>query len=295
MKKAESSNKKLIECAIQRDDARGLASEREKLLLEKIEELSEVHVLLEEKMRALEEREARIKKLDEVLTRASRLSSLGELAASIAHEMKNPLISIQGFAKRIAAAADPKKVADYAGFIEKESQRLSEVLVRLLNFSPISDPEGERLDLNDVVEETLFFAVHHLARFKNIDLAVEKEERLPEVYADRIHLQQALLNIMINAAQAMPEGGPVLVRTGARLSEWVWLSVTDKGVGIEAEDLEKIFDPFFTTKERGVGTGLGLSLTKKLVEANRGKIEVESVRGKGSTFRILFPPAPAAA
>jgi len=120
---------------------------------------------------------------------------------------------------------------------------------------------------------------------------VEKEENLPRVYADKIHLQQALLNIMMNAAQAMPEGGPLIIRTGVRAPDYVWLSVTDKGTGIEPENLEKIFDPFFTTKERGKGTGLGLSLTKKLVEANRGRIEVESIKGRGSTFRILLPLA----
>ena len=230
-----------------------------------------------------------------MLTRADRLSSFGELAASIAHEIKNPLISIQGFAKRIADSSDPEKMRDYARFVEKESQRVSDVLLRLLDFSHMSEPEKERLDLNGIVDDTLLFAEHHLTRFKHIDLTVEKEENLPEVYADKIHLQQALLNIIMNGAQAMPEGGPLVIRTGVRASDWVWLSVSDKGTGIEPKDLDKIFDPFFTTKKKGVGTGLGLSLTKKLVEANKGKLEVESVKGQGSTFRILLPLSGAAA
>jgi signal transduction histidine kinase len=102
-------------------------------------------------------------------------------------------------------------------------------------------------------------------------------------------VQQALLNLVMNAAQAMPQGGPVLIRTGHRGAEYAWISVSDEGVGIAEEDLDRIFEPFFTTKPKGEGTGLGLSLTKKLIEANRGKIEVESVKGRGSTFRLLLP------
>jgi signal transduction histidine kinase len=291
MKKGKISDSKLGECEVQLEDAKGLASAKEKLLLANVKELNEVYGTLREKIREIEERDARIRSLDEVLTRANRLSALGELAASIAHEIKNPLISIQGFAKRIEGASDPEKIRDYAGFIEKESQRLSAVLVRLLDFSHMSAPEKERLDLNGIVDDTVLFTEHHLTRFKHIDLALEKEESLPPVYADKIHLQQALLNIMMNAAQAMPEGGPLIIRTGVKAPDYVWLSVTDRGTGIEPENLERIFDPFFTTKERGDGTGLGLSLTKKLVEANKGRIEVESVKGQGSTFRILLPLA----
>ncbi len=295
MKKGKTPENQLGECEIQLEDARGLASEREKLLSANIEELNEVHAALREKIQAIEERDARIRSLDEILTRANRLSSLGELAASIAHEIKNPLISIQGFAKRISDSSDVEKMRDYARFVAKESQRLSEVLLHLLDFSHMSEPEKERLNLNAVVDDTLLFAEHHLTRFKHIDLTVEKEENLPKVYADKIYMQQALLNIIMNAAQAMPEGGPLIIRTGVREAGWVWLSVSDKGAGIEPEHLERIFDPFFTTKEKGVGTGLGLSLTKKLVEANKGKLEVESVKGQGSTFRILLPHGSGAA
>ena len=291
MKKGKSVDKKLGECEVQLEDARDLVSARGKLLLANIKELNEVYGTLREKMRELEERDARIRSLDEVLTRANRLSALGELAASIAHEIKNPLISIQGFAKRIEGSSDLEKARGYAGYIEKESQRLSAVLVRLLDFAHMSAPENEYLDLNGIVDDTILFTEHHLTRFKHIDLTLEKTENLPPVYADKIHLQQVLLNIMMNAAQAMPEGGPLVIRTGLRPPDYVWLSVTDEGTGIEAENIEKIFDPFFTTKERGDGTGLGLSLTKKLVEANKGRIEVESVIGRGSTFRILLPLA----
>ncbi len=287
--KEELFNKKLKECEIQLEDARGLSAAREKLLLANIKELNEVYDTLQEKIRELRERDERIRSFDEVLTRANRLSSLGELAASIAHEIKNPLISIQGFAKRIETASDTDKIQKYASFIEKEAERLSKVLMRLLDFSHMSEPEKEQLDLNGILDDTILFTEHHLTRFKNIKLTVEKEENLPTVNADKIHLQQALINIVMNAAQAMPEGGPLVIRTGATEDRFVWISVTDSGVGIAKDDLNRIFDPFFTTKTRGDGTGLGLSLTKRLVEANGGTIEVESAEGEGSTFRMVLP------
>lgn len=288
MGEGETIEKRLGECEIQLDDARGLASAREKLLLANIEELNGVYTALREKIRELE-RDARIRSFDEALTRANRLSSLGELAASIAHEIKNPLISIQGFARRIEGSTEGEKIREYASVIEKESQRLSTVLLRLLDFSRMSEPEREYLDLDTIVADTILFTEHHLTRFKKIDLTVEKGEKLPQVYADKIHVQQALVNIVMNAAQAMPEGGPLTVRTGVRPPDYAWISVTDRGEGIAPEDLGKIFDPFFTTKGKGDGTGLGLSLTKKLIEANGGSVEVESEKGRGSTFRVLLP------
>ena len=289
MREGETIDKRPGECEVQLEDARGLARAREKLLLANIEELNAVYGALREKIREIRERDARIRSFDEALTRANRLSSLGELAASIAHEIKNPLISIQGFAKRIENSADVEKIREYASVIQQESQRLSTVLLRLLDFSRMTEPESEYLDLNGIVADTILFTEHHLTRFKNIDLTVEKGEELPQVYADKIHVQQALLNIVMNAAQAMPEGGPLVIRTGVRAPDYAWISVTDRGEGIPPEDLEKIFDPFFTTKSKGNGTGLGLSLTKKLIEANGGKVEVESVKGRGSTFRVLLP------
>lgn len=279
---------KVRECEIQLEDARGLATVREKLLLANLKELNEVYESLRQKVQELRERDARIRSFDEILTHASRLSSLGELAASVAHEIKSPLLSIEGFAKRIRKSTDLDKIREYATYIEKESDRLSQVATRLLDFSRMSEPEREYFDVNAMVDDTILFTEHHLTRFRKVELKVEKGERLPMVHADRIHIQQALMNLMMNAAQAMPDGGPVLVRTGAE-GGYAWISVTDKGAGIDEENLEKIFEAFFTTKARGEGTGLGLSLTKKLVEANSGRIEVKSSRGRGSTFRLLLP------
>jgi signal transduction histidine kinase len=104
-----------------------------------------------------------------------------------------------------------------------------------------------------------------------------------------VHLQQALVNLVMNGAQAMPEGGPLTVKTGRRDDTYAFIAVTDKGTGIREEDMARIFDSFFTTKKEGEGTGLGLSLVKRLIEANEGKIEVESQVNIGSTFTLLLP------
>lgn len=291
MEENESTEKKLKQCEVQLEDVRGLSLAREKLLLENIRELNEVYDALRQKVRELRERDERIRGLDEILTRANRLSSLGELAASIAHEIKNPLIAIQGFARRIQMGADSEKVEKYAMFIEKESERLSTVLMRLLDFSRMSEPNRENLEVNSIVDDTVLFIEHHLTRFRKVDLTIEKGEGLPPVYVDKIHVQQALINIVMNAAQSMPDGGPLIISTGRSGNDYAWISVSDRGTGIEEENLERIFEPFFTTKPRGEGTGLGLSLSRKLLEANNGKIEVESVKGVGSTFRLLLPLA----
>jgi signal transduction histidine kinase len=152
----------------------------------------------------------------------------------------------------------------------------------------MDEPKKDFLNMNDIVDDTVLFMEHHLTRFKNVEIAVEKEPDLPLVQVDRIHVQQTVVNILMNAAQAMPGGGKILIKTG-RGDQYVFISITDTGVGIKEEDLEKIFEPFFTTKEKEQGTGLGLSLCKRLIEANAGKIEVESKVGEGTTFTIMIP------
>ncbi|MFH0754177.1 MAG: ATP-binding protein, partial [Candidatus Omnitrophota bacterium] len=253
-----------------------------------IVELNDVYRVLSEKLKEIRSRDERIKDFTDELIRANKLSSLGELAGSIAHEIKNPLISIQGFAKRIEKTGDEEKIKKYAMLIDKESGRLSNVLVKLLDFSRMDEPKRERVDINEIVDDTVLFIEHHLTRFKNIQLFVEKEKTLPPVEADKIHIQQSLVNIIMNAAQAMPGGGAIRIKTGKNGGS-VHISVTDQGAGINPENIDKIFEPFFTTKKKGEGTGLGLSLCKRLIEANKGKIEVESKIGEGSTFRILIP------
>jgi two-component system NtrC family sensor kinase len=284
----DTAEKRLKELEMALEEEKSLSQARNKLLAANIKELNEVYDALREKLTELRRRDARIKSFEGELIKANKLSALGELASSIAHEIKNPLISIQGFARRIGATEDRDKLEKYAKFIEQEADRLTQVLTKLLGFSRMDEPKKDFLNMNDIVDDTVLFMEHHLTRFKNVEIAVEKEPDLPLVQVDRIHVQQTVVNILMNAAQAMPGGGKILIKTG-RGDQYVFISITDTGVGIKEEDLEKIFEPFFTTKEKEQGTGLGLSLCKRLIEANAGKIEVESKVGEGTTFTIMIP------
>ena len=289
MDELEQYKRRIKELESDLEDAKSLSAARERLLIANISELNDVFGALREKIKEIKERDERIRSFDEILTRANRLSSLGELAASIAHEIKNPLISIQGFAGLIYRGKAKANTEKFARLIEKEAERLSNVLARLLDFSRMSEPKKEYLDVNTIVEDTVLFLEHHLTRFRKIELTVEKGRDLPSVLVDEVHVQQALINVVMNAAQSMPEGGPLIIRTGQDHGEEVWISVTDRGMGIQEEHMAKIFEPFFTTKEKGEGTGLGLSLSKRLMEANQGRIDVITRLGEGSTFRLLLP------
>ena len=284
----DTAEKRLKELEMALEEEKSLSQARNKLLAANIKELNEVYDALREKLTELRRRDARIKSFEGELIKANKLSALGELASSIAHEIKNPLISIQGFARRIGTTEDRDKLEKYAKFIEQEADRLTQVLTKLLGFSRMDEPKKDFLNMNDIVDDTVLFMEHHLTRFKNVEIAVEKEPDLPLVQVDRIHVQQTVVNILMNAAQAMPGGGKILIKTG-RGDQYVFISIADTGVGIKEEDLEKIFEPFFTTKEKEQGTGLGLSLCKRLIEANAGKIEVESTVGEGTTFTIMIP------
>lgn len=289
MDETEQLRRRIRELEIELEDAKNLSLARERLLVANIQELNQSYNALRSKVREIRDRDKRIHDITDMLTRANRLSALGELAASIAHEIKNPLIAIQGFARRIAQGDSHEKAEAHAKFIESEAERLSTVLAKLLDFSRVSEPKRERLDLNRLVEDTALFLEHHLTRFKKVDFRIEKDETLATVCGDRVHLQQSLVNLVMNGAQAMPEGGPLVVTTGRRDNTYGFIAVADKGTGIRKEDMGKIFESFFTTKREGEGTGLGLSLVKRLVEANGGKIEVESKEGEGSTFTLLLP------
>jgi len=288
MENHEGLEKRIKDLEIELEDNKSLADTRRRLLEANIKELNEVYDALSNKFEELKERNERLKKIENELIRANRLSSLGELAGSIAHEIKNPLISIQGFAKRIQKTKDMDKIEKYSRLIDREAGRLYDVLSRLLDFSRMQGPRIEDVSVNEIVDDTVLFMEHHLTRFKNVELRVFKADGLPIIRADRLHIQQSLVNLIMNAAQAMPGGGTIEITTGMDDNN-IFISVKDTGVGIKKENMDRIFEPFFTTKEKGEGTGLGLSLCKKLIEANKGRIEVESKEGQGSIFRILIP------
>lgn len=289
-KNQEQQQKRIRALEFALEEEKGLSKARNTLLESNIKELNDIYIVLNDKLKAIHSRDERIKGFEAELVRANKLSSLGELASSIAHEIKNPLISIQGFAKRIAKETDPTKVERYARLIDKEAGRLTNVLVKLLDFSRMDEPKAEKFNLADIVDDTVLFMEHHLTRFQNVRVEVARHDDPAIVRADRIHIQQALVNLINNAAHAMKNGGTIRISSGIRDVSG-FISVSDEGPGIDRDIMEKIFEPFFTTKPRGEGTGLGLSLCKRLMETNNGSIEVSTKPGEGSTFRLILPLA----
>lgn len=222
----------------------------------------------------------------EQIKRADRLSAIGQLAASLAHEIRNPLASIEGAANIIESAQTSEDVrAGSLNIIRKESRRLNRLLTNLLDFARPRRPEFQSVDLSRLIDSVVAL-VDHSARQSSIEIRKNLAAVLPPVESDPEQLKQVLLNLTINAMQAMPEGGRIEI--SARPAEsGVRIAVRDQGPGVAEEDLEKIFDPFYTTKE--AGTGLGLSVAHQIVVQHGGMIKAERNPGRGMTFSLVLP------
>ncbi len=226
--------------------------------------------------------------LERRLVQADKLSSIGLLAAGVAHEVNTPLAVISAYAQSLAKqiAGDEEKSA-LLDKITKQTFRASEIVNSLLNFSRTSAKELGDVDLGRVVRETLSLIEHQLVK-SGISVKAEIEEPLPAVRGEAGKLQQVFLNLFLNARDAMERGGTLTVRVWAS-ERGVEASVSDTGRGIPAEHLSRIYDPFFTTKSVRKGTGLGLSVTYGIVREHGGEIEVESAVGRGTSFQLGFP------
>jgi hypothetical protein len=227
-------------------------------------------------------------KLEEQVLQQERLASLGLLAAGVAHEVNTPLTGISSYAQILLedmAADDPRR--ETLEKIEAQTRRVSSIANSLLNLARPERSPFENLPLNDAVREVLRLFEPQI-RDKRIALHAELDADLPEVRGHRGKLQQVLLNLLANARDAVEGGGRISVRTG-HSGERVFLEVADDGVGIAEEDLRRIFDPFFTTKGRGKGTGLGLSISYGIVREHDGAMQVESVPGEFTRFRVELP------
>ncbi len=229
-------------------------------------------------------------RLEDQLVQTEKLTSLGLLAAGVAHEVNTPLAVISNYIQMLAKQIpddDPRqKTIDK---IVKQTFRASEIVNNLLNFSRTGGAEFTEVNLNSVLEETLTLVQHP---FKTARVSVLKtlSTELPPVLGSMTRLQQVFLNLFMNARDAMPNGGMLEVRTG-RQNGCVEVEVTDTGTGISAEHIHRIFDPFFTTKATGRGTGLGLSVSYGIIKEHAGKVQVRSTPGKGTTFKLEFPVA----
>jgi len=229
------------------------------------------------------------KKLEEQLLQAQKMEAVGRLAGGVAHDFNNVLQSMLSHVQLLRAfGADPGRVASVGAEVEQQIRRASALTRQLLVFSRQESARPEQLDLNAVVEQASAM-LRPLVR-EDIALSLQLGESGLVVEADRGQLDQVLVNLVVNASDAISAGGAITLRTG-REGDHVWVEVEDTGHGIPAEVLPRIFEPFFTTKAIGHGTGLGLAVVHGIVTAHRGHVEVRSEAGAGTTVRVLLPPA----
>jgi len=227
-------------------------------------------------------------RMEEQMSQTEKLTSLGLLAAGVAHEVNTPLAVISNYIQMLAKQmpeGDPRQ-----GIIDKivkQTFRASEIVNNLLNFSRTGAAELTDIDVNRVVEETLSLVAHPL-KTSQIQIVKQLGATLPPVRGSANKLQQVFLNLFLNARDAMPSGGMLEVRTAAHNGS-VEVEVADTGAGIPREHIHRIFDPFFTTKATGRGTGLGLSVSYGIIKEHAGKIDVRSTPGKGTSFHVEFP------
>jgi len=225
------------------------------------------------------------------IMQSEKLAAIGQLAAGIMHEINNPLATIGACVAAIEGRLPPGPVSaqarEYLETIDREVERCSRIVDGLLDFSRPKATMKRPVSLNSLVDETLFLLKHH-RRFKHLEVVRALAADLPDAMGSAEQLTQVLLALMLNALDAMEEGGQLTVRTAARGGEVV-VEVHDTGIGIPAPEQTKIFEPFYTTKPPGRGTGLGLSICYGIVSDHKGRIEVESAPGRGATFRVSLP------
>jgi hypothetical protein len=232
--------------------------------------------------------------LEDQLLQAEKLSSIGLLAAGIAHEVNTPIAGISSYTQmllRDTPETDTRK--PILEKIEKQTFRAAEIVNGLLNFARLNGSEFKDLDVNQLIEDSLSLLDHQMRRC-NIRLKADLDRSLPAIYGNEGKLQQVFINLFLNARDAMPSGGELKIQTSMNDS-MVIVDIRDTGVGITEENVKRIYDPFFTTKNTGRGTGLGLAVTYGIIQDHGGRIFVDSVPGKGTHFQLKLPTRQSAA
>jgi signal transduction histidine kinase len=243
-------------------------------------------IKLDDSHRKLKEQTQVLFETEEQLRRADRLSALGELSAGMAHEIRNPLGSIKGAVEIIKDDYTPEEAKyEFIQILLKETDRLNQIVQEFLGFARPKNPEFQFVDLNEALESVLSLLGQEARKAgvrieKKLDLSIGKRS------FDAGLLKQAFLNLMLNAIQAMPDGGVLTVESALR-TEAIEVRISDTGFGIAEENRKKLFSPFFTTKKNG--TGLGLAITYRIIENHHGKIDVTSEPGTGTTFTEKLP------
>ena len=238
----------------------------------------------------VDERTKELKKAQAHLVQSEKLASIGKLAAGVAHEINNPLGGILIYSHLLLE--DTNKNSPYYENLEKivkETTRCKEIVNGLLEFARPKEPETSLTDINKIIEKSLSL-LKSQALFQNIEIRKNYSYSLPLLVADNAQLQQVFVNIILNAVDAMEGKGVLTLKTAQdEKGEFINIYIQDTGHGINEEDKIRLFEPFFSTKEVGAGTGLGLSISYSLIQKHQGTIEVESKKGKGSTFIVRLP------
>jgi len=221
------------------------------------------------------------------LQQSEKLAAIGELSTYIAHEIRNPLFAIAGFANSLMRSKNLDEAArDKAQVIIEESNRLDKILKSIVDFARPTDSMSGEVDVNRVVTETMDVMAMGFSQ-KGIEVDLELAPRPPKAKGDDEMLKQCLINLIKNAAEAMEDGGKLTVATGFD-GKFITLTVIDTGKGIPPEFLDQVFNPFFSTK--GKGSGLGLAMTKKILDGIGGAVDLTSTVGKGTTVALFIPP-----
>jgi signal transduction histidine kinase len=252
------------------------------------EKLGEVIRQMELELSGGKSRAEDLEKVQQKLIRSERLAAVGEMASSVGHELRNPLNVIRNCAcllnMQLAGTAD-KEVLGTIETLDRQVDIANKIVADLMDFTRIQEPARHRTDLNSLVTESLSYA--------SLPEAIRVSSRLHDkplrTTIDPEQIGRVFTNIITNACQAMGEKGELDISTGAGDDASVWAAFKDTGSGIAPENIRKIFEPLFTTRPKGIG--LGLAISKRLVEQNGGRIEVSSTPGKGTTFRIILPQA----
>ncbi len=253
------------------------------------EEIEEGKKKLRDKINELEQKNTELSKTQGELIASEKLASLGRLSAGVAHEIGNPLSAISGYVDVLKRSQhlDPETTSQYLGDIDREVDRLDNIIKSLLEYSRPKKYEPRILDINTVIKGSIDI-IKRQGILKEISFKEELTEDSVMIEADPHQLSQVIINLILNAKDATTDNGEIVVASGSGSGEDVFISVRDNGAGIPSGLLGQIFDPFFTTKEPGKGTGLGLSVSQRIVEAFGGTMTVRSEEGQGTLFILTF-------